>query len=147
MSRAYLTAIKRNKLSAPTQWLLDNDMLGRHILDYGCGKGGDVAELDKLGNAVVGYDPHYYPHTEILAAIFEFDTIICNYVLNVVDQSERIKVLNKLLSLHAKNIYVTVRRDLEKDYVKTKRGTEQWQVYLDYPVVKETAGYCIYKIK
>lgn len=144
---SYRTAIKRNKLSAPTKWLLDNDKLSMSLLDYGCGKGDDVHHLGELGFYAEGWDPHWHTNAADDQLKREHDVVICNYVLNVLAADERQEVINSLLSLKAKDIYVTVRRDLKDSYTKTKKGTEQWMVHLDYPIVKETSGFCIYQIK
>lgn len=143
---AHKTAIKRNRLSAPTRWLHENELLGIIMLDYGCGRGDDARILcDKYGYYCSGYDPHWANEPELLE--YGYDVVICNYVLNVLSPDERQEVINKLLALNADTIYVTVRRDLKKAFVKTKRGTEQWMVYLDYPIIRETSGFCIYQLR
>ena len=57
------TAINRQGLSAPMQILARQDYLeGSHsILDYGCGKGDDLRELETHGLDVEGWDPVYRP--------------------------------------------------------------------------------------
>jgi hypothetical protein len=54
-------------------------LLRGKMLDYGCGRGFDAEYygMDK-------YDPHYAPEFPKI----KFDTITCNYVLNVVDAVE-----------------------------------------------------------
>ena len=45
ISASKLTAITRNKLSIPILYLHKKGLLNGSILDYGCGKGGDVKQL------------------------------------------------------------------------------------------------------
>ena len=81
INHPYLTAIKRMELSVPTRYLLQHDLLKGKILDFGCGFGFDTDDLKRQGFDIVGYDYYYrpdYPEGK-------FDTIICNYVLNVLE--------------------------------------------------------------
>jgi DNA phosphorothioation-associated putative methyltransferase len=149
MSKAHLTAISRKNMSVPTKYLLKKGLLGKKVLDFGCGKGEDVRQLRAAGFEADGYDPYYAPEVKLGR---DYDTVICNYVFNVIAPEERHHAWNNLythalgLSGRMAEIYVTVRRDLKKDYVKTSRGTEQWMVRLPYEVVHETSTYCIYRV-
>ena len=73
---SHKTAITRTKMSAPVKFLKGQGLLQGRTLDYGCGKGfdADVLQCSK-------YDPHFSP--ELPKG--KFDTIICNYVLNVIE--------------------------------------------------------------
>jgi len=51
------------------------------ILDYGCGRGGDVTRLQADGYNIVGYDPHWAPEWHP----GPFDVVTLFYVLNVLD--------------------------------------------------------------
>ena len=148
MNNSKKTAIKRNKLSAPTRWLHENEKLSVIMLDYGCGRGDDAQLLSNLyGYYCTGYDPNWDEHNEPDLLDYHYEVVVCNYVLNVLNPDERQKVLDSLAKLNADAVYVTVRRDLKKEHTKTSIGTEQWLVYLDYPVVKQTSGFCIYKLR
>ena len=83
------------------------------------------------------FDPYFYP--DLPAG--QFDTIICNYVLNVIDPAEVSGLIEFLESLLTENgiAYITVRRD-ELDHVK-----RQHMVLLDLPVVNEKRTYCMYE--
>ena len=88
----YLTAIKRTELSVPTRNLLQHNLLKGKILDFGCGFGFDTDELKRQGYNIMGYDYYYrpdYPEGK-------FDTIICNYVLNLLEPYAQTEVLIKL---------------------------------------------------
>ena len=136
-NRSHLTAIARSRPSAPMAFLNKDHRLVGRTLDYGCGRGVDV---DAFG--MDGYDPHYSPkRPEGL-----YDTIVCNYVLNVVTRNEQEQILRDIRGLLADNgiAYVTVRRDITKNY-RTKNSVQR-VVRLPYPVIRETLGYCIYYV-
>lgn len=156
MNKQHLTAIKRKKLSAPVHWLYMNRKLPfpgapnyHSILDFGCGRGDDVRHLKELGYDARGWDPywgseaepwHEWPGTK-------FDVVLCTYVLNVVVPENRKFVLDSLLRCAQPEggIFISVRRDIKIDYTSS-RGTKQWVVKLDLPVVKENSSFCIYSL-
>ena len=123
-------------MSAPVKFLKGQGLLQGRTLDYGCGKGfdADVLQCSK-------YDPHFSP--ELPKG--KFDTIICNYVLNVIESEVvRLHTLEqiRLLLKPQGKAYITVRRDIKQD-TKT-------QFVIDIPwltVVKQVSGsYCIYEM-
>lgn len=136
---SHKTAITRNKPSVPTRYLTEKGLLTGEVLDYGCGKGKDAESY-----GFSKYDPYYAPEMPT----GKFDNIVCNYVLNVIDESEAAQVLANIKSLLKVGgvAYITVRRDIKKEGV-TSRGTYQRTVHLDLPIVKETSSYCIYKLE
>jgi 2-polyprenyl-3-methyl-5-hydroxy-6-metoxy-1,4-benzoquinol methylase len=145
LGRAHMSAMSRRSASAPTKYLLDRKLIIGRVLDYGCGKGEDAKTLENLEFDVEKYDPHYYP--EIPTG--KFDTIICNYVLNVVDEENRSLVLNNIKSLlNDEGIaYISVRNDLKDDVVKAK-GYNQYRVYLpedEFELIKKTGSFKMYK--
>jgi DNA phosphorothioation-associated putative methyltransferase len=129
----HLTAIERDKLSAPMQALARHNYLdGSYaIFDYGCGKGDDVRELDAHGLNVCSWDPVYQPE----GTKTRCDIVNLGYVINVIeDPSERDHVLRDAFK-HAKHL-LTVSAMLAgdatvaqftpyKDGVLTKRNTFQ----------------------
>lgn len=133
-NNSHLTAIERTKLSFPTRFLINEKLLVGKILDFGCGLGFDTDYLKKQGFDIVGYDNYYrpdYPKKRL-------DTIICNYVLNVLEPNEQAEVLmsvSELLKPTGK-AYFAVRRDLKREgfrmhYVH-KLPTYQTNVILPY---------------
>ena len=113
--------------------LLDKEgLLDGRILDYGCGRGFDAGEL-----GLEAYDPYFFPDMPK----GKFDTITCNYVLNVVSEEIEAWILHDIEERLTSNgvAYITVRRDLN--------GQEPTQriVKLDLPIVEENAGFCIYE--
>jgi hypothetical protein len=141
MSNAHKTAIVRNKLSAPAQWLKDNGYLVGTVLDYGCGRGGDA---ERLGCA--GYDPYYFP--QIPRGLFT--TVMCNFVLNVIEsEGKRLSVLWCIDSYLERDgrAYIAVRNDKRALNGRTKLGTWQGLITLDLPIVRKCAGYVIYEYR
>ena len=78
-------------------------------LDYGCGRGFDA---DFLG--IESYDPNWRP----IKPTGLFDTITCNYVLNVVTYEELCDIISDVQSMlvDGGKAFFTVRRDIKKDY-------------------------------
>jgi len=114
-------------------------LLKGKMLDYGCGRGFDANyyKMDK-------YDPFYspdYPKEK-------YDTITCNFVLNVISEEEAKIVIDKIHSLLKDNgsAFFTVRRDIKKEGV-TSKLTFQRNVILDFEIVKETRDFCIYRME
>lgn len=136
---SHRTAITRRALSRPVRWLLEHDHIVGDVLDYGCGRGTD-AQL--LGAA--GYDPHYQPNLPEGV----FDTILCSFVLNVVNVTTRRRILTNIRQLLAPQgkAYIAVRRDLKRSY-RTTRGWTQYRVQLPLPIVHETRDYAIYQVE
>lgn len=81
------TAIRRRDLSAPLAQAIDAGVLKPKmtVLDYGCGRGGDVMRLRARGWTVQGWDPVYAPWISPGPA----DLVYLGYVLNVIADPER----------------------------------------------------------
>ena len=140
MSKAHLTAMARKTPSAPMKWLATNDKIVGRALDFGCGRGYDANEYN-----MESYDPHYEP----IMPGGRFETITCNYVLNVVESD--IDIL--LVLQHIRNrltatgkAYITVRNDRRALRGITSKGTFQAHVILKLPVVRSCAGYTMYEL-
>lgn len=124
---AYKTAKSRIKVSKPTEFLHRMAFVYGKTLDYGCGKGMDTKYLLEQGVNVFGYDPHYQPELSETS----FDTIICNYVVNVIDDfNVRIDLFRKAFDLLAPGgkMYITARNTKEINYESNKGN---WQRYND----------------
>lgn len=135
---AYKTATKRNKLSTPARLLQNADMLIGRVLDYGCGRGDDAKSL-----GCYYYDPYYAPEMPR----GRFVTIMCNYVLNVIEsEQERRDVLADIDSRLESHgcAYIAVRADKKVLCGRTKIGTWQGYIELDLPIVFKGSGYVIY---
>ena len=150
VNNSFKTAIRRNKPSSPCVWLVKSGLINPDdkVLDYGCGKGDDVRGLANIGIDVTGYDPHYAPQE---APFKHYDVVMCNYVLNVLDDDDQVYDCIAKATSHAKDngkVYFTVRRDLKKQkVVNHNRKTVQRNVELDgrqFVSVHSCAGYEIY---
>lgn len=131
---SHLTAKERDKVSYPTRKLYKMGVIEGDTLDFGSGFGKDAEFLTSKGIPCTNYDPHYdpdYPDKK-------FDTILCQYVLNVLLPEEQADVLmsvSELLKPTGK-AYFTVRRDLKRFGYRThyvhKVLTYQCNVKLPY---------------
>lgn len=140
-SLAWKTAIVRNKPSAPVARLVRDGRIVGRVLDYGSGRGFDASYL-----GAECYDPHYQP----VMPSGRFDTIVCNFVLNVVESAAtRESIVTDIRSRLADGgcAYLTVRTDRKSLNGYTKLGT--WQGYIelpDYPVVARGSGFVTYAV-
>ncbi|MBD0404408.1 methyltransferase domain-containing protein [Flammeovirga sp. EKP202] len=130
-----LTAIHRKSISFPSRFLLEKNLLVGKVLDFGAGHGKDVEELTLKRIDIESYDKFYIPEFPKS----KYDTIICHYVLNVVDKEEQTRILAEvsyLLKPKGK-AYFTVRRDLLKEGIRMhaihKLPTYQCNVVLPFP--------------
>jgi DNA phosphorothioation-associated putative methyltransferase len=91
-------AISRNDFSKPMRLALEAGLFSQQttFFDYGCGQGGDLERVAKLGYTSSGWDPHYCPDTTLMAA----DVVNLGYVINVIEsQAERREALIKAWEL------------------------------------------------
>ncbi|HFC93287.1 MAG TPA: DNA phosphorothioation-associated putative methyltransferase [Leucothrix mucor] len=101
------TAINRNQLSQPMQVLARHNYLNGEysVLDYGCGKGDDVRELEAHGINVTGWDPVHRPNVKYT----QHDLVNLGFVLNVIeDRKERTQTLLKAWKYSGKAIVIAV---------------------------------------
>ena len=126
------TAIGRVGLSRPIQLAIASGLLHPQatVLDYGCGRGGDVRTLTGLGYNVEGWDPVHLPDGECRAS----ELVNLGYVVNVIeDPSERTETLKIAWGLAERVLVVAARVDFQAgqdfeecaDGVLTGRGTFQ----------------------
>lgn len=140
MNTSKKTAIHRKAPSVPMRWLSSQGMLRGTMLDYGCGHGidADTFGMDK-------YDLNWFPTKPDR----EYDTITCNYVLNVIQSPiDRLAVLVSILARLKKSgtAYITVRADKKKLKGVTSTGTWQEDIHLDgiWKLVRSTSTYRTY---
>ncbi len=129
----YKTALTRDKLSVPLFLIAQRGYLNGEysVLDYGCGKGDDLRELEEHGIDCIGWDPVHRPEVDIEPS----DIVNLGYVINVIeDKEERVETLcrawsytNKLLIVSAMLGNETVYEKFRayKDGVITARNTFQ----------------------
>jgi DNA phosphorothioation-associated putative methyltransferase len=86
------TALVRREISKPVKTLIELGQLrrGDSFFDYGCGHGGDVDAIAKLGHPSHGWDPVHAPDSPKQAA----EVVNLGFVLNVIeDPAERVDAL------------------------------------------------------
>jgi DNA phosphorothioation-associated putative methyltransferase len=127
------TAINRTDLSKPVAQAMQDAIITveRSVLDYGCGRGGDVRRLRELGYTVIGWDPVFAPDQPLVAA----DIVNLGYVVNVIEGAEeRAQTLRHAWDLARSILVVAARVDSEArgvasqpaaDGIVTGRGTFQ----------------------
>lgn len=84
--KRHKTAIARDQLSAPMKLLAKHGFLDGQwsILDYGCGRGDDIKELEAHGMDCIGWDPVFAPEAERVNC----DIVNLGYVLNVIEEKD-----------------------------------------------------------
>ena len=141
VKNSYKTAISRTRPSAPMTYLNSKNLLQGRVIDVGCGKGKDCKHFD-----IDGYDIHYRPEFPLSSS---YDTVTCNYVLNVLPEEVETSVICECLAYLKKGgiAYFTVRRDKFKCGYNSSRKTFQRIVELDAEILIEKKGaFCIYKL-
>lgn len=125
------TAMSRRALSTPMQALWRHGYLTSSVLDYGCGRGDDLAALRAHGVSAEGWDPYFRPE----GARVEADAVNLGFVLNVIeDARERREALTRAYAYARRVLAVSAliggrtafeRYRLFRDGVLTARGTFQ----------------------
>lgn len=123
------TAKARDKASAPMRYYEEAGLLQGSVLDFGCGK--DVHDFAR-------YDPTHYPETAPLNEAY--DTVTCNYVLNVLPlEGLRANVMLSLRALVKPGGVALVsvwQRSPDADTFKTSKGyqcgwsKEEWSAFM-----------------
>ncbi|HEX5747162.1 MAG TPA: DNA phosphorothioation-associated putative methyltransferase [Archangium sp.] len=106
------TALARTDLSRPARLALNDGVITQstRVLDYGCGRGGDIRRLREQGIDCDGWDPAHRPDGPRNQA----DVVNLGYVVNVIeDVAERAEVLRTAWSLATKVLVVAARLEVE----------------------------------
>lgn len=138
------TAIKRNKLSKPAFYLKAKGLLKGAVIDYGCGRGDDARELK-----CDGWDKHHDAVGGGALPLNEYDTVMCNYVLNVLrKKDDRNYVIDDMIALMAPGGvgYISVRNDRNALNGKTLSGSWQGFIDLDLEIVTMNRAFVMYKV-
>jgi hypothetical protein len=130
------TAIRRQAVSAPTEWIVENQMVWGNVCHFGEGHAymdTDAIRQMPQTDSVFAYDPNSEDdHKRTLPLGSPFDYIVSNYVLNVLEPDEREAALI-LMYRKANYSLITVRLDKVEgqpfeDGVITQRDTFQTQL-------------------
>lgn len=106
------TAIQRTAFSRPVQLALHDELIkpGTTVLDYGCGRGGDLLRLTAQGFDCTGWDPVHRPDGERRPSA----VVNLGYVVNVIeDVAERAAVLRAAWQLAGALLIVSGRLEAE----------------------------------
>jgi DNA phosphorothioation-associated putative methyltransferase len=96
---------------------------GRSVLDYGCGRGDDVAALEDAGLDVQGWDPQHRPD----GVRRRSDVVNLGFVINVIeDEQERRDVLTEAWRLADTALVVSARLEHERDEGHIVRFRDGW---------------------
>ncbi|UYP20199.1 DNA phosphorothioation-associated putative methyltransferase [Rhodococcus sp. Z13] len=127
------TAMVRSALSRPMGLALADGLIARGVtvFDYGCGRGGDIRQLEALGFEALGWDPAHRPDAEKIPS----NVVNLGYVVNVIeDPVERVHVLESAWDLTRNVLVVSARLTWEArelagrrvgDGIVTRLGTFQ----------------------
>lgn len=119
------TAMARDELSRPIRLALAAKVItaDRSVLDYGCGRGGDVERLVATGVTATGWDPVHRPDTPKRPAA----VVNLGYVVNVIDDIvERRRTLIGAWELAEKVLLVSARLAHERDAAHVTRHGDGW---------------------
>jgi DNA phosphorothioation-associated putative methyltransferase len=111
------TALSRDKLSVPLFRLAQRGYLSGEfsLLDYGCGRGDDLRELEQHNIDCIGWDPAYRPDTEIERC----DIVNLGFVINVIEEKiERAETLQRAYAYADKFLVVSAMLGNERIYEK-----------------------------
>ena len=103
-NQRHRTAISRTTLSRPLRLALEAGLIdnAHPVLDYDCGRGDDVRELQARGIACEGWDPVHRPEGKRQATA----VVNLGYVANVIeDPAERSGTLRQAWQLAQQGIY------------------------------------------
>jgi hypothetical protein len=104
--------MNRTSLSRPLALALADRVLatGDSVFDYGCGRGGDIRILRKLGFPAAGWDPNHAPDSPKRPAA----VVNLGYVINVIERpAERRTVVREAWALARRVLIVAARPSWE----------------------------------
>ena len=132
-------AVERGTVSFAARWLVQQQLIRGRVLDYGCGFG-----LDADHYGWEGFDPYYrqQPPTG------EFDTIVCNYVLNMLTRASRRAALDRIQALLTQSgrAWLIVPRNIPLTDKVAMRKQIQNYVQLELPSVYADEKLAIYRM-
>lgn len=112
------TAKKRKMASTPLVDAYAGGAVSGRILDFGCGYGADVEFLREEGFKAEGYDPNTPEFSKMPRG--KFNTVMCTYVLNVVDNPEDVLAAAWKYVKKGGRLVVTCRSKADVDYAAAR---------------------------
>ena len=125
--RRHRTAMRRSDLSRPVKLAIADGVLEtcRSFFDYGCGHGGDVEILNRLGFEGAGWDPVHRPSTPMRSSAI----VNLGYVINVIeDPQEREQTVRRAFDLAGETLVVSAR--LHGEARRVRQSTEYGDGFL-----------------
>lgn len=132
------TAIHRKSPSKPTTIAYENNYIKGNVFDWGCGNGRDTKYLKELGLTVWSYDKYLKPKPTPSEIDFSLiDTIICNYVINVIeDKNERSKLIKNLFLSSKKGTTILISARSKKE-ISLCASKSNWKIFGDGFITKK----------
>jgi DNA phosphorothioation-associated putative methyltransferase len=128
------TATGRTRFSHPMRIALEQLLIrtDSQVLDFGCGRGGDVQRLNSIGSIKAnGFDPYYAPSTSLIR---DTEIVSLIYVLNIIEnEQERAEVLRYCWDLTARAMIVAVRPRASDDLPEAITSIGTFQKYYTPP--------------
>ena len=125
------TAIHRKKAAYPTRWLCDNNIISGHVLHHGRGHDKKTTELlfEQLQvKSVTEYDPEIEDINSPDIFNRKYDTVVSNFVLNILPQKERHSELKQITDITLSSALFAVRGIGCQGYVT---ALQSWTPYSD----------------
>jgi len=119
--KPHRTAIIRGDFSRPTRLALAYGIIddGIEFFDYGCGRGEDIAGLNKRGFIASGWDPFHRPDS----SLSEADIVNIGFVVNVISEpAKRVEALRSAWNLTRKVLVVSARLNNERRSLGASRS-------------------------
>ena len=129
--QSWRTAIHRKRAAYPTRWLCDNNLISGNVLHHGRGYDKLSTKLllrQKHATSVTEYDPEIEGINNPNILNKRYDTVISNFVLNVLPQKKRHIVLKQIADITLSSALFAVRGKGCQGYAS---ALQNWKPYSD----------------
>lgn len=133
-------AIRHSTVSFGAQWLVEHGHVFGRVLDFGSGFGSDADHFNWEA-----YDPHYRQR-ELST---DYDTVVCNHVLNMLTQKSRSEAIRRIQNLLSQcgTAFLIVPRNIPSEGKVALRKRIQNYVILSLPTVYVDGKLEIYQLR
>ena len=114
------TAIHRKKAAYPTRWLCDHNLISGCVLHHGRGHDKESTKLLSQHpqiKSVTEYDPNVAKINNPAIITTKYDTIVSNFVLNVLPPQARYAELKQIKNIVRSSAIFAVRGEGDQGYV------------------------------